>query len=84
VRTNQTAAFTAGNFGWRFVDVRVVKWRAAASVAAALEKLSVHVDDVLRTGLLVKVVDVLRADEKTVLQRFSSFVRAKCAGFQFA
>jgi hypothetical protein len=31
------------------VEIRVVKWRATASVATALEKLSVHVDDVSRS-----------------------------------
>jgi hypothetical protein len=43
VRANPTAAFTAGKFGWRLVEIRVVKWSAIASVATALEKLSVHV-----------------------------------------
>jgi hypothetical protein len=41
------------------VEICVVKWRAVAPVATALEKLSVHVDNFLRTRLLVKVVHVL-------------------------
>jgi hypothetical protein len=33
VRTNPTAAFAPGEFGWRLVEVCGVKWRAVASVA---------------------------------------------------
>jgi hypothetical protein len=68
VRANPAAAFASGNLGWRLVEIRVVKGSAAASVATALEKFSVHVDNVPRTRLLVKVVHVLGADEETVLQ----------------
>ncbi len=67
VRANPTAAFASWDFGWRFVEIGVGKWSAAASVAAALEKLPVHVDDVSQTCLLVKAVDVLGADEKAIL-----------------
>jgi hypothetical protein len=45
VRANPTAASATGDFGWRFVEICVVKWRAAASVATVLEKFPVHVDD---------------------------------------
>jgi len=55
--------------GGRLVEIRVVKRSAAASVATALEKLSVRVDDVPRTRLLVEAVHILRADEKALLQR---------------
>src|ERR1019366_1498825 len=48
VWTNPTAALTPGYLGWRLVEVRVVKGRAAASVATTLEKLSVHVADAFR------------------------------------
>jgi hypothetical protein len=73
VRTNPTAAFTSGNFDWRLTEIRVVKGRAAASVATALEKLSVHVDDVSRTCLLVQGVHVLDANEKAILERVFKF-----------
>ena len=55
--------------GWRLVEIRVVKWRAVASLATTLEKLTVHVNDLSRTRLLVKAVHVLGADEQAVLQR---------------
>jgi hypothetical protein len=67
VRANPTAASAPGDFGWRLVEIHVAKSWAAAGVATALEKLSVHVDDVLRPRLLVKSVDVLGADEKAIL-----------------
>ena len=73
VRANPPAASAPGNFGWRLVNVRVVKRRAVASVATAHEKLSVHVDDLSRTGLLVKVVHVLIADKKALLQGVFKF-----------
>jgi hypothetical protein len=69
VRANPTAAFAPGHFGWRIVEIRVVKWNVAATVATALEKLSVRVDNFPRTRLLVKAVHVLGADEKAFLQR---------------
>jgi hypothetical protein len=68
-----TAAFAPGYLGWRLVEIRVVKRRAAESITTALEEFSVHVDDVSRPRLLVKAVHVLRADEKTVLQRVLKF-----------
>jgi hypothetical protein len=43
VRVNSTAAFATGHFCWRIVEVPVVKWSAGATVATALEELSVHV-----------------------------------------
>jgi len=73
VRAYPTAALAAGNLGGRLVETRVGKRSTAASVTAALEKLSVHVDDVLRTRLLVQAVHVLRADEQAVLQRVFKF-----------
>jgi hypothetical protein len=69
VGANPTAASASGDFGGRIVEIRVVKWRVAASVATALEKLSVHVDNVPRTCLLVKVVHVLGANKEAILQR---------------
>jgi hypothetical protein len=73
VRANSTAAFTPGSLGWRFVEIYVVKRRAAASLAAALEKLSVHVDNISCSGLLVKVVHVLGAYEEAILQGVFKF-----------
>jgi hypothetical protein len=73
VRANLAAAFTPGDFGWRLVEIRVVKRRAAASVAAALEKLSVHVNNFPRTCLLVEAVHVLGTDEKALLQGVFKF-----------
>jgi hypothetical protein len=46
VRANLTAALASRNLGWRLVEIRVGKRSTAASVATALEKLSVHMDDV--------------------------------------
>jgi hypothetical protein len=63
VWTNPTAAFAPGNFGRRFVEICVDERRDVASIAAALEQLSVHVNDVSCTCLLVKVVHVLGADK---------------------
>ena len=68
VRANPTSAVAPGNLGWRIVGGRVVKWRSAAPVAAALEEFAVHVDDALRPCLLMKVVHVLRAEEQTIFQ----------------
>jgi hypothetical protein len=79
VRANLAAAFTPGDFGWRLVEIRVVKRRAAASVAAALEKLSVHVNNFPRTRLFVEAVHVLGTDEKALLQGvFKSRERKVC------
>jgi hypothetical protein len=83
VRANLTAAFAPGNLGWRLVETRVVKRRAAASVATALEKLSVHVGDISRTCLLVKVVHVLGADEKAILQRVFKFGESEVRRIRF-
>jgi hypothetical protein len=41
---------------------------SAAYVATAFEEFAVHVDDALRSSLLVKVVHVLRAQEQAVFQ----------------
>ena len=66
-------AFAPGHLGWRIVEIRAVKWSAAATVATALEKLSVHVGNFPRTRLLVKVVYVLGADEEAILQSVLNF-----------
>jgi hypothetical protein len=73
VRANSTAAPTLGRFGWRIVEIRVVKRRAVATVATAFEEFSVHVDDSPRTRLLVKAVYVLGADKEAILQGVFKF-----------
>jgi len=83
VGTNPTAASAPGDFGRRRVEIRVVKCRAAASIATALEKLSVHVNDVFRTRLLVKSVHVLGADEKAILQRVFKFGESEVRRIRF-
>ena len=45
-----------------------MKWRSAAPVAAAFEQFAVHVDDAHRPCLLVKIVHILGAEEKTIFQ----------------
>ena len=73
MRTNPIPAFAARDFGWRLVKIRIFKWSTAASVAAAFKKFSVHMDDISRARLLVKVVHVLGTDEKAILQRVFKF-----------
>ena len=83
MRANLAAAFTPGDFGWRLVEIRVVKRRAAASVAAALEKLSVHVNNLPRTCLLVEAVHVLGAGEKALLQGVFKFCEGEVRRIRF-
>ena len=66
MRTNPPAAVASGRLARRFISVRVFKRRAATGIAAAFEELSVHVDYIFRAGLLVQIIDILRADEQTV------------------
>ena len=68
VRPNLAAAFALRNRRRRLAGFRVVEGRTIASVAAALEEFAVHVDHAPRSGLLVKIVDVLRAEKESVLQ----------------
>jgi hypothetical protein len=82
VRANPTAAFALWNLGWRFVQIHVVEWRAAASVATTFEKVPVHVDHVSRTRLLVKVGHVLGAEEKTILQSVFKFGEGEVRGIR--
>jgi hypothetical protein len=44
----------------------VVEWEAGASLATALEELSVHVNEARRTRLLVQIVDILRAEKEAI------------------
>jgi hypothetical protein len=83
VRANPTAAFAPRNCGWRLIEIGVVKRTAAARVTPALEKLSVHMDNVPRTRLLVKVVHVLGADEETVLESVFQSGESEVCGIRF-
>jgi hypothetical protein len=47
IRTYPAAALALGKVGCRGIDALIVKWRSAAGIAAALKKLTVHVDDIL-------------------------------------
>jgi hypothetical protein len=68
MRSNPAAAVAARKLGWRIIGVCVVKGRSAAPLAAAPEEFPVHVDNALRSRLLVKVVHVLGAEEQALLQ----------------
>lgn len=49
--------------------------------APHLEQFAVHVDDVVVSGPFVKIVDVLRDQQKTIPSASSSFASARCAAF---
>src|SRR5262245_47115904 len=68
VWANSAAAFAAWKLASRVVGVRVSKRRAAACVAAAAEEFAMHVDDALRSCLLMQVVHVLGAQKKAFSQ----------------
>ena len=67
---NPTAAFAPGNFHGRIVGARVVKWRSGASIAAAFEKLAVHVNQLSGAGMLVQAIHILRAKKQPVPEVF--------------
>jgi hypothetical protein len=69
VGTDFSAAGTMRNFGVGFVEVSVFERRPRTGVAAALEEFSVHVEDTAGAGLLVEIVDILRAEKETILER---------------
>ena len=81
VRANPTAAFTTGEARLAGRRDSCHEKEGGCNCRNALEKLSVHADDVSRSRLLVKVVHVLGADEKSFLQSVSSLARASSAGF---
>lgn len=66
VRTNFSAAGTTRKFRSRFVEGSVFERWARARLTAALEEFAVHVVDALGAGFFVKVIDILRAEEKTI------------------
>src|ERR1039458_3540204 len=68
VRSNATSAVAPGNLGGWFVDIGVAERGSAACVATAFEEFAVHVDDALRSSLLVKVIHILGAEEQAVTQ----------------
>lgn len=68
VRADFAPAGAAWNLAGRFVKRGVRERREGTGVATALEEFTVHVENALRARLLVKIVDVLRAEKKAVLQ----------------
>src|SRR6516164_2754892 len=65
VRADFAAARARREFAWGFVELSVVERGTGAGVAAAFEEFAVHVHDARGACLLVKVVDVLCAEEET-------------------
>ena len=68
VRADFATAGARGKFARGFVEFDVVERRTGAGVAAAFEEFAVHVHDARGACLLVKVVDVLCAEEETIGQ----------------
>jgi len=66
------------------VEICVVKWRAVAPVATALEKLSVHVDNISCSSQFVEAVHVLGADEKAFLQRLFKLGEGEVGGIRLS
>jgi hypothetical protein len=66
VRPN--AATTLALRQFIFVRKRVIERNPRTGIAPRLEQLAMHVRQSPRTGFLVKVVDVLRAEEEAVTQ----------------
>jgi hypothetical protein len=63
VGTYLATAFTAWDCLRRVIRVPIFERCSVACVAAALEKLAVHMNHVSRTSLFMEIVDVLRAEE---------------------
>jgi hypothetical protein len=66
MRANISSAITAGQFRRRLIGIAVREWQPATMIAAALEKLSVHVQYPSGAGLFVEAIDVLRAQEQAI------------------
>ena len=65
VRAQLAAAGTARNIVEARIDGMVFNGRTAAlPLAAGLRQLAVHVDEMARTGALVQIVHILRAQKK--------------------
>jgi len=80
VRADFASAGAAWNLTGRFVERGVREGREATGVATALEKLAVHVEDAFRARLLVKIVDVLRAQKKPVVKNLLESSKGNVAG----
>jgi hypothetical protein len=63
VGSNFPATFATWELGRRIIDILVFKWHSATPLAPTLEKLAVHVNDVLRSCFFVQIVDVLGAEK---------------------
>jgi hypothetical protein len=83
MRAYPAAAFAPGKIGCKVIGTRIVKWRSSARIAAALKKLAVHVDDILRTCLLVQVVYILRAEEEAISQLLPQIREGEVRGVGF-
>ncbi len=83
VWANAAAAVAAGKLGGRIVGARVREGRFLARVAAALEKLAVHVDDADRSGLFVEIIDILRAEVEAVAEAAFERGESEMAGIRF-
>jgi hypothetical protein len=63
MRAYDTAASATWQLGRRLVGSRIGERPTTASITPALKQLAMHVDDTLRSGLLVKIVDILCTEE---------------------
>jgi len=70
VRPDLSSAGAARDFDRGFIKVGVVEGCTGTGVATALEEFAVHVEDAAGAGLLVEIVDILRAEKETILQGF--------------
>jgi hypothetical protein len=83
VGPNPAAAWASRDLGRRLINVRVIKRGAVASIATALEKFSMHMGHVFRTGFLVKIVHVLSAEKETTLQSTLKFCEDEVGWIRF-
>ncbi len=68
VGANAAAASAARESRGRFVEIGVVKWRFVARIAAAFEEFAMHMKNALGARLLVKIVDILGAEEEAIVK----------------
>src|SRR6185437_7891689 len=69
VRAQSSAAGTAGHFIQTAIEGAILdRWMAALALAPRFGQLAVHVEQVHRTGALMQVVHILRAEEELPLQ----------------
>lgn len=83
VRADGSATGAARKFEGRLVEGRIVERRAGAGIATALEKFTMHVNDAAGAGLLVEIVDVLGAEEKTIREGAFQSGESEMPGIRF-